>query len=386
MRSGRRRKTLLDPKFTLVAIAVTASIASAFLASLAAGSSSVPRDEQVVVTRDALDLPAGCSPISIADALGRYFGALVDGDMATVKRAFVEEDPPGRAIEPAGLQFRWYSVTELSAEQKPLSHFVAYDLRDLFPYLEERQRQNERLSLVATEIGRSSIPGAAGITFVVRREAEDLADGLGGTQRVARGKAGISCSQQRIYQWSMGMEMAPGKELARSYITCPLPRGWRPANPSVACSRGPNSIAVAESFRAPTGGTLLPKKCRPTFIAARVRSALSTFNAGEGSGFSRVFARVGVFRPYTASQSVGGLVGRTRIARFVSLRYRSGDGWKATTLDLRGPRDSGSSRAYGIKLALAYQGSPIGTSSATIVIDCRSGLINSWVGPAVALP
>jgi hypothetical protein len=385
MRSGRRLRTL-DSRFPLVAIAVTATITSAFLAPLAVGSSSVQTDERVVVTRDALDLPAGCSPVSIADALGRYFTALVDGDMATVERAFVEEDPPGRAIEPAGRQFRWYSVTELSAEQKPMSHFVAYDLRDLFPYLTERRRQNERLSLVAMEIGRSSIPGAAGITFVVRREAGDLADGLGGTQRVARGKAGISCSQERIYQWSMGMEMAPGKDLARSYLTCPLPRGWRPANPPVACSRGPNASAAAESFRAPTGATSLPKKCKPAHVAAKVRSALSTFNAGQGSRFSRVFARVGVFRPYTAPHSIGGLVGRTRIARFASLRYRSGDGWTATALELGALRDGGRSRAYRIRLALTHQGRPIGTSSATIVVGCKAGLINSWVGPAVARP
>jgi len=241
--------------------------------------------------------------------------------------------------------------------------------------------------VVALEVGRSWIPGAVGITFVVRREADDLVDGLGGTQKIAYGKAGIDCSQQRIYQWSMGMHMAPGKDLSRRYVTCPLPRGWLPANPPVACSRGPNAAAVSPSFHAPAGGASLPKRCGATYVAARVRSALLSFNAGLGPQFARNFAREGVFRPYTASASVPRLVGRARIARFVLSRYRSGDGWTATALyPPRGTRDGPRSSVYRISLQLAYQGSAIATGSSSLVIDCRAGLIRSWVGPAVARP
>src|SRR6266508_6044874 len=184
---------------TRVGVLLTFAVA-VFAAAFASLASADVNTDGPVVTREAIRLPAGCAPREVAAILDAFFTALERGDSATLGRVFVDEDPPGKAIEPAGRAFRWFSVTEgggagpvVGGTRQPLRHFVAYDLPDLSRYLAERQRQNERMDLVAVEVARSNIDGAAGIAFAVRREANDLMPGLGGVDKIDYEEGEIDC-------------------------------------------------------------------------------------------------------------------------------------------------------------------------------------------------
>jgi hypothetical protein len=248
--------------------------------ALLSGSASDSSTGKVVVTRNAVRLPEGCSPQQVAGLFAEFFTELETGDAGRLARFFAQEDPPGKAIEPAGRAFRWYSVTdgggagpEVGGKRQPLRHFVAYDVADLLPYFAERRRQNERMQLVAVEAATSNIAGAAGGTFVVRRDADDLPPGLGGNQRTAYGKFELDCAERRFFVWSMGMNLAPGQDLARGVSPCPLPPGWAPGTPAVACTRGPNARALATGFRLGRTAIALPAKCGPAAVTPRVVSS-----------------------------------------------------------------------------------------------------------------
>lgn len=363
------------------------------LCALAPVGASASAAEEIAVTRDSVRLPAGCAPREIAASFGEFFSALVAGDEARLRRVFAEEDPPGKAIEPAGRAFRWYSVTEGGGAGpetggKPLRHFVAYDVAELLPYLAERQRLREQMQLVAVEVGTSNISESAGGTFVVRRDADDLAPGLGGNQRIGFGKFELDCAERRFFVWSMGMNMAPGQDLARSLSPCPLPSGWAPAEPAVACTRGPNARALAPGFRLGSTSLALPSKCRPAVVRRRAVSALAAFDTGLGDEFSRQFVSGGQLHPYTASIGGRGFVGARAMRSFVRSRYKAGDGWTATALiPPVGPVGLPKEAVYVLRLRVTHQGTLVSDSAgAKLVVNCRSGKLRRWTGPALGLP
>ncbi len=361
--------------------------------ALLSGPASGSATDEVVVTRDAVRLPVGCASREVATHFGDFFSALDAGETTSLLQFFAEDDPPGKATEPAGRAFRWYSMTEDGGAGpetggKPLRHFVAYDVADLLPYFAERHRQRERMQLVAVELGTSNIVGAAGGTFVVRRDADDLAPGLGGNDRIAYGKFELDCAERRFFVWSGGMNLAPGEDLARSLSACPLPPGWAPADPAVACTRGPNARALATGFRLGRTAITLPAKCRPAAVKRRVVTALGDFNTGLGEKFARQFLPRGQFHPYTASIGGGGFVGAKAMLRFVRTRYKAGDGWTATALlPTRGLAGVRKDAVYLLQFRVTYQGAPVTDSAAAkLVVDCRGGKLRKWVGPGVAAP
>jgi hypothetical protein len=373
------------------------------LAGIAAAASAAPQaamslwgaDVDVAVTRHAIALPSGCAPREVASRFNEFFAALEVGEPSSLAAFFAKDDPPGKATEPAGRAFRWYSVTEgggagpeTGGNREPLRHFVAYDVADLLPYLAERQRQHERMRLVAVEVATSNTAGSAGGIFVVRRDADDLVPGLGGNERIGFGKFVIDCAERRFFVWSMGMNLAPGENLARSVSPCPLPPGWAPGTPAVACTRGPNARALATGFRLGRAAVALPAKCGPASVKRRVVRALAAFNTGLGEEFARQFVSRGQFHPYTASISGSGFIGAKAMSRFVSGRYKAGDGWTATAVRpptgrVGLPREA----VYLLELKVAYQGALVtGQVGAKLVVDCASGRLRRWTGPALPLP
>lgn len=355
-------------------------IAILVLLACAAMSSAAVADS-IVVTRDSLRLPSGCSPREVGELVSRFTEAVNTDDEAALSRLFVTNDPPGRALEPAGKAFRWYSVTEgRSGASQPWRHRAYYDRSELFAYFAERHDRNERLALVEVKAGASSHPQAVGLEFKVRREADDLPSWL---DPFAYGKAGIDCAEQAIYLWSMGQN---DRDFLRQ--VCPRPPGWRPGAPAVACSRGPNAPTLAPEFRIPSTRVPLPSRCRPTTVRRTVSRALAAFNVGLGDEFARRFVVRGQFHPYTGSIAGSGFVGRKAIARFVRGRYRAGDGWTATRLIApRGPAGLPEGAVYGLDFRVTYQGAVFAEAvSSKLVVDCRSGLVARWVGPSLKTP
>ncbi|HSI97775.1 MAG TPA: hypothetical protein VK926_05390, partial [Gaiellaceae bacterium] len=325
----------------------------------------------------------------------RLADAVSAGDMNTIDRLIAVEDPPGRAVERPEPYFRWYSVTEGRMGDQPWRHTVFYDRVELFPYFAERNRQNERWELVGVSVGPAGwISGAAGITYVIQRDADDLPPSL---TRIALGKGGIDCAAQRIFVWSMGQD---GENLITP--PCPLPPKWTPGSAVVACARseeplgrtGPNARALAPDFRAiGAGSARLPKRCGVTDVRRRLRSALTAFNSGRGAAFAGHFLPSrGSFHPYTTTESPR--TSGVTIARYVAARYAKGDGWTATALQVP-PRTSLDRvnisvsvrvAVYRLDILLSSPGRMLTPSSAKIVVDCRSGLVTRWVGPGAAAP
>ncbi len=69
-------------------------------------------------------------------------------------------------------------------------------------------------------------------------------------------------------------------------------------------------------------------------------------------------------------------------------RYRAGDGWTATRLVPPGGSVGLPKWAvYGLEFQISYQGTFVSKrASAKLVVDCRTGLLQGWVGPALKVP
>lgn len=350
-------------------------LAAAVAAAVSPERSQAPSDE-IVVTRDSISLPAGCTPRQVASLLMRFTTAFNRGDRAALTRLFPEQDPPGRAREPDGTVFRWYSVTEVTGRT-----VAFYDLKDLFPYFARRHLQGERLRLLSVDVGPSSRREAVGIGYALRREANDLPPNL---SPYAHGKGEIDCRRQRIYVWSMGHG---GRE---PVVACPRPADWTPVGPVLACARSgsaPNAQELAADFALGATRVPSPKRCGPSAVRARVESMLRTFNLGEADRFARGFAPAGQFHPYTGSISGVGFVGRPKIAAFARKRYVSGDGWTAIALQPPSGNVGLPERAiYQLMLRITTRTVTFAEGGAKLVVDCRSGLVTAWIGPGVRQP
>ncbi|MEX2646820.1 MAG: hypothetical protein WD249_11210 [Gaiellaceae bacterium] len=284
-------------------------------ALLAAVVLSLTADPEIVVTRDSAALPSGCTPREAAELLVRFADAVNAGDMEALQRAVAIEEGDHGVLRPQP-HFRWYSVNETTV----------YDIGDLWPYFAARQRQNERWEVVGVDVGSSSIPGAAGITYLIRRQADDVPPSAG---EFAFGKGKLDCAAQRIFVWSMAHH-----DSAPTVPPCPLPAGWGPGDSIVACARtGTTGTGVNARTTLPdycverSSAVRFPRACGPRTVSARIRSALTALNSGVGAAFAKHFTRNGLFGPGNMLR-----VGRGAIAGFVRELHSSGVGWTAARL------------------------------------------------------
>jgi hypothetical protein len=123
-------------------------------------------------------------------------------------------------------------------------------------------------------------------------------------------------------------------------------------------------------------------------VRTTVRRALTAFNQGLGDDLARLLVARGQFHPYTSSIKSPGFMRRPAIARFVGNRYHRGDGWTATRLFTpQGSAGLPSRAVYGLDLRVSYQGTTVAEHvGAKLVVDCSSGLLRAWVGPATGTP
>lgn len=301
-----------------------------------------------MITRSAGAVPSGCRPRDVAALVTRLFDAFNAGEWDTVDRLFA----------PAGsgpLDFRLFA----------LDRDVVYDRDQLVAFLAALRLRGERFRLLAlrVEVERTA-PDAADVDYVFERPAGTSA-----------GKWLVDCRSQRIWQGAMG---ASGPEA----LPCPVPPGWSPSGPIIGCTGGPNATALATNFRAAAKRMALPRRCRPSVVLHRIRSLLSAFNRGDGTAVARHFVPGSRLRPYDGIT----LVGSRAISAFVAARYRAGDGWTANSMRFRGSTASLRRPMYTVGLLVSYQGRRVGSGQASSVVECRSGRLERWVGPAVSQP
>ncbi len=303
-----------------------------------------------MITRSSGGIPSGCRPRDVATLLTRFFDAFNAGEWDTIDAVFA----------PAGsnpLDFELFAV----------SRDVVYDRNQLISFLTAVRLRGERFRLVALRVERAA-PEAASVDYVF--------EGAGG---MANGKALVDCGSERIWQGAMSASGAPS-------LPCPIPSGWSSSGPIVACTGGPNAQALSTNFRLATKQTPLPGRCRPVLVLRRIRSFLSAFNRGDGAAVARQFVSRGSFLPY-ARRGRKTLVGSSAISAFVARRYQSGDGWTANSLRAGGTRTTSLRRAaYTVGLVVSHQTRRVGAGQAISVVDCRSGRLERWVGPAIDEP
>jgi len=298
---------------TMARSLATALVTAALVGVLAAATNA--EVEPIVVTRDTQALPSGCTPRETAGLLLRFAQAVNTGDAGALDRVFAIEDPPGRVIERNSRAFVWFSVTEGQAStRQPWRHVVFYDRVDVFPYFAERRRHKEHWDLVSVAVAPSHTLGAAGITYTIRRTAAGLPSWL---SPLSVGKGAIDCTAKRIYVWSMGQN----DHSVDIGIACPRPPDWSPGAAIVACSQGPNAQAIATGFQLEAGSADLPRPCSPTTAFRKVRAALSAYNAGLDTAFSKHFGRSPLLLSGGAELRL-----RSRIGAFVRTRYSAGEG------------------------------------------------------------
>jgi hypothetical protein len=144
----------------------------------------------------------------------------------------------------------------------------------------------------------------------------------------------------------------------------------------------PTAPTLAPGFRVLSTKIELPPKCRTDVVRERVVGAVEAFNLGRADSFADAFLKTGQLSPYDVGGR--GFVGPAAIEGFVSERHKAGDGWTLT--DLAPPLGSvGLPReaAYGAGLIVQQESAHFRKQEgAKVVIDCASGLIRAWVGPA----
>jgi hypothetical protein len=330
----------------LLAVGLVAGALSPF-----AGAAS-PTMSPIVVTRDSLALR--CSPRDVAEVLLRFEAALEAGDRKALDRLFAREGggPPS---------FQWFSIdgTTIGSRSR------------LVPYLLQLHARGESIRLVGVDVGNSWVSHSVGFGVALLR--------FGGASEQLHGKGEIDCLSRRIYVWSVGTGAAtspcPGTPQANALRTV------------VACSRtGHTPLAQEVSRDFAVGGTplRLPGRCGPAAARTRVTGALRAFDLAGANAFARHFVVRANMQPYTASQPSLNLNGRPEIAAFAARRVARGDGWTAVRLlPPTGRAGLPSEAVYGLTLRVSWHGADAGVK---LVIDCRSGLIARWVGPALAEP
>jgi hypothetical protein len=294
----------------------------------------------VVVTRDSLAL--NCSPRDVAEVVLRFERALDAGDRKALEAVFARKS------------FRWYSTGISTIRQRSR----------LVPFLLHERARGERIHLLTVDVGNSWV--AHGV-------------GVGLTLAQAHGKAEIDCRRRQIYVWSVASGPATSP--------CPQTPQANALRAVDACSRTgspPSAQEVSRDFAVTRTPLRLPIRCRPPAVQKRVVGALRAFDLGGESAFAASFTRDANMQPYTASEPLVNLRGRAQIAGFVSRRAARGDGWTAAKLmppigTVGLPREA----IYGLTLRLNWHGADVGVK---LIIDCRSGLIARWVGPALAEP
>ncbi len=192
-------------------------------------------------------------------------------------------------------------------------------------------------------------------------------------------KATADCTKMALLTWQptaqQGTFTAPGP--------CPQPRTWKAGGPTIACAGLPTAWETSDDFTVKSAQQETAV-CDAIRGRGRAIALLRALNYGRLGEFVATFAPNGRYQPYTASLG-NAMSGRGKIAAFTKSRIAAADGWTATSLV--GPVERTKKTATYVIAMVAYSsGRPVGAGNARMTLDCASGLIRDWRGPALPLP
>jgi hypothetical protein len=210
------------------------------------------------------------------------------------------------------------------------------------------------------------------------RKAE-LRAGVTGSDGPAVVKATADCSNMTLLTWQptaqSGTFTAPGP--------CPAPKAWKASGTTVACAGLPTAWETSDDFTVKSTAQN-NAVCDAIRGRGRAIALLRALNYSRLSEFVATFEPDGSFQPYTASLTRP-LTGRAAITAFTKQRIAAADGWTATSLV--GPVERTKKTATYVVSMVAYSsGRPVGAGNARMTLNCSSGLIRDWRGPALPLP
>jgi hypothetical protein len=243
----------------------------------------------------------------------------------------------------------------------------------------------EPAAVAALAVGRAAGDGDR-VVYVAVIPNRDLPPGhaefragLAGPKGASVIHATVDCETLGILGW----DAAPQQGAFTSAGPCPQPKGWLVSGPTVACAGLPTAWETSDDFMVKSVAKSLGG-CATARARARAVSLLHALDYGEATAFAQAFLPKGTFQPYTASLRLA-IHGRPAITAFTQRRIAKADGWTATSLD--GPVERTKTTAtYGVALVAFSSGRPVGAGNARMTLDCKSGLIRSWRGPALPLP
>jgi hypothetical protein len=187
----------------------------------------------------------------------------------------------------------------------------------------------------------------------------------------------VDCAKANVVAWNAKRVAAfssPGQ--------CPEPKGWKNGT-VVACAGLPSAWETSTDFTVKTSQQSAGP-CGSDSARRRIISLLHALDYAHAYPFAQNFTETGRYLPYTASLTKA-RVGRLRISIYAAVRMSAVDGWTATSL--LGPLDHTRTTAvYRVGLVTYLNGDAYGAGYAQMVLDCKSGLIASWTGPALPLP
>jgi hypothetical protein len=106
---------------------------------------------------------------------------------------------------------------------------------------------------------------------------------------------------------------------------------------------------------------------------------VGALNHARGDRFAAGFTTRGRWYPFTRSL-VRPLTGRADIMAFAIIRIGAGDEWKLGALGRLGRG------RYTVRVTIVSNERRVGSGTTRVTVDCRSGLVASWIGPALEMP
>jgi hypothetical protein len=173
-------------------------------------------------------------------AMLALFDAVEAGDLGAIESAFAPPRTTGDLAEDAEdgeIGFRWYTMTVDGATQDIAGASQVIDREGVGTYFAERLSRHERMRLLVFDVRRQEgLPSAAGGSLVVARDADDLPHPEAG-EPLAHGKYGMNCRSGTVYAMSLATDTRARSATASLKASpCPLPDGWQPGGPAIACA------------------------------------------------------------------------------------------------------------------------------------------------------
>ena len=138
------------------------------------------------------------------------------------------------------------------------------------------------------------------------------------------------------------------------------------------------ALAVPAAVRPAPAAT--PDRCTQVAVSKRLGTMVAGLNGARGDRFAAGFAPTGRWQPYTRTVAPPGVVGRRRITQLATISIGAEVDWALSALRRVGPG------RYTVRVAVEADGHPWGRGATTVAVDCTTGLVRSWIGPATKHP